>query len=385
MNKFKIHIVIVSDQVLPNVLPAMDYNFKPDRVVLCESDVMQRMGVGRALASFFKSKNIKVEFFRLGSAHDFKELHKKFSELSSKFGSRSADVAVNLVGGTKLISIIAQNVFATNKFTCFYAEPQKNSLVVMKDGKIQYHQLQDKIKLSDYFKIYGYTVISKREKNLKLVSGSHALCRELLTDFVKYGNHVSYLNELAAGAECYFSLKAKAYIAKEEALIFDLFKRHGFISSFNDTMVQFASDEDRSFCKGVWLEDYLHQTLKSINKDAGLQDFATSLVIENSSGTRFEIDAAFLYKNKLYVVEAKTSSVHDWENGVLSKLNNLNNFAGVLTFSIVVALQELRHFDKNVAKSQGVYLVQSTEVNELESKIRSILGLSSAQALLASQ
>jgi len=364
--------------VLPNVLPTMDYSLKPDKVVLCETDSMHRRGLGSRLAKFFKSKNIKVEIFKLGSAYDFKELQKKFSELASKLGSRSADVAVNLTGGSKLISVVAQNVFATKAFTCFYAVPQNNDLVEMKGGKAQHRQLQDKIKLNDYFNIHGYAVISKREKNLKLVSGSHALCRELFADFDKYGGQVSYLNKLAAGAEEYFSLKAKANIKKEQVPIFELFKKHGFISSYDETMVRFSSEDDRSFCKGIWLEDYLHQTLKSINKDDGLQDFATSIIIESASGTKHELDAAFIYKNNLYIVDANISQRQDREPGVIFKLDDLNSFAGIYIFSILVSFRGGNNFDKNRAKEWGIYQVQSTEINELEKKIRAVIGVSAS-------
>jgi len=374
VNKLTVHILILSDRVLPNILPVLDYNMKPERVVLCESDAMRRKGLGRRLQKFFDSKSIRSEFFNLGCADDFRELQKRFQELADKYNSRSAAVAVNLSGGSKLISLVAQNVFAGKKYTCFYALPHQSELVEMRGGLVHYSQLRDKINLTDYFKVHGFTVISKREKNLKLVSGSHALCRELLSDFDKYGQHVSYLGKLAAGAEDHFSLKSKADITQEERPLFDLFSRHGFISGFDDKTVTFASEDDRSFCKGIWMEDYLHQILKSISKDAGLQDFATSVEIESASGIRTELDAAFLCRNRLYIVEAKTARMHDKGTGVLCKLENLKDFAGTDVFDILVSLRGLRNFDGKIAREQGLYLVQGSEINDLENKIRSIIG-----------
>ncbi len=379
MSKFKIHIVILSDQVLPNILPFLDYNMEPERVVICESDAVHDRRLGGRLIKFLESKNIRGELFRLGGAQDFKELQKKFQELAARFSSRSAEVAVNLSGGTKLISCVAQNVFAGRKYTCFYALPQQNELVEMSGGQVQYHQMRDKMKLNDYFLIHGYKVIAKREKNLKLISGSHALCREILSDFEKYGKYVSYLNRLAAGAENHFSLRAKANITPSEAPLFELFSRHGFIAGFDDKTVQFTSEEDRSFCKGVWLEDYLHQTLKSIHKEVGLQDFATSMEIESPSGQRFELDAAFIFKNRLYIVEANTSQVHDSGASVLYKLENLKDFAGTYTFAILVSLRSVQNFDRKRAQEQGLHLIHNTEINELESRIRSIIGVPGAK------
>jgi len=375
MSKFKIHIVILSDQVLPNVLPFLDYNMEPEMVVICESDAVHNRGLGGRLSKFLESKNIRGELFRLGEGHDFRELQKRFQELAVRFSSRTAEVAVNLSGGSKLMSCVAQNVFAGKRYTCFYALPQQNELVEMSGGQVQYHQMRDKMKLNDYFKIHGYDVTSKREKNLKLISGSHALCREILSDFEKYGKYVSYLSRLAAGAENHFSLRAKANITPSEAPLFELFSRHGFIASFNDQMVEFVSEEDRSFCKGVWLEDYLHQTLKSLHKEVGLQDFATSIEIASAAGQRNELDAAFVYKNRLYIVEANTSPVHDSAASVLYKLENLRDFAGTYAFAILVSLRSVQNFDRRRAKEQGIHLIQNTEISELESRIRSIIGV----------
>ncbi|MDD2597928.1 MAG: DUF1887 family CARF protein [Kiritimatiellae bacterium] len=374
MSKFKTHVVILSDQVLPNVLPVLDYTTAPELVIICENDAMHNRGLGTRMIRFLETKNIRGELFRVGGGSDFKELQKRFQELATRLGSRAAEVAVNLSGGNKLMSCVAQNVFAGKRFTCFYGLPAQGELVELSGGLAQFHQLRDKLKLTDFFKVHGYTVLAKREKNLKLISGSHALCRDILADFSKYGRHIAYLNRLAAGAENHFSLKAKANITPDEAPLFELFARHGFISKFDDGMVEFVSDEDRGFCKGGWLEDYLHQTLKSIHKEVVLQDFATSVEIEGESGRRSELDAAFLFKNKLYIVEANTSPVHDRGASLLHRLDTLKDFAGTYTFSILIALRGAQNFDRRRAQDQGVHLIQSTEINDLESRIRAVIG-----------
>lgn len=373
MKKFKTHVILLSDQVLMNVLPALDYNLKPDKVILCASDAMQKKGVSRWLTPFFKSNNIKVELFKLGNANDLSALHKKLNEIASRFESRPADVAVNLSGDTGPMCMAAQSVFAVKNITCLYAVPKRNEIVLMKGGVLHHHTLQDKIKLNDYFIIHGCSVAFKREKNLKLMSGSHALCRDILADFDKYGRHVSYLSRLASGAENYFSLKARAKITPDNKAVFDIFLRHGFLSSFDENIVQFASKEDRSFCKGIWLEDYLHQTLKSISKDVGLQDFATCVEFKDVSGKYNDLDAAFLHKNRLYVIEARMSRGPERGGDEIFQLESLSDFDQACTSAIVVSFRELRNPDVKRAKDSGVHLIQGTEIADLEKTIRSLL------------
>ena len=373
MSKNRTHVVLVSDQVLPIVLPAMDYNLKPDKVILCENNEMLKRGVGKRLAGFFKANNIKSEFFKLGNVDDFTKLHKKLGELASRLGSNSSDVIVNLCGGSGYVPVAVQNVFAAKNMTCIYIQPQRNEMIAMRGGKIKHYQLQDKLKLNDYFRIHGCQVLSKREKNLKLMSGSHALCRELLSDFGKYAKYISYLDRLAIGAENHFSLKAKAKITQDNKPVFKLFQKHGFISSFDEKMVKFVGEDDRAFCKGIWLEDYLHQTLKNISKDAGLQDFATCVKFDNASGVRYELDAAFLYKNRLYVIEANSSRVSERGGDDLFKFESLWDFDAACVVPIVVSFHDLRNLDLKRASRQGIHLIQSSEINEIEKKIRALL------------
>jgi len=375
-NNFSTHVVLLSDNVLSAVLPALDYNLRPQKVVLCETDSMQGKGVGSRLSTFFKANNIKVETFKLGSTCDFQEVHRKFSELASRYEKQSQNVAVNLGGGDGLISTAAQSVFGVKNFACIQSFPQRNEVFIIWSGKVQRYEFQDKLKLNDYFSIHGCNLKSKREKNLKLMSGSHALCRELLADFDFYSKYISYLGRLASGAENHLSLKAKAKITVENKRLFDLFQRHGFISAYDDGVVTFASDDDRDFCKGIWLEDHLHQTLKNLSKDAGLQDFATCLEFTGSTGFHYDLDAAFLVKNRLYVIEAGSFSMNERGNDDLFRFDYLRDFDVAGVVPIVISFRELRNSDVRRVERLGVQLIQGQEINELESKIRTLLQLS---------
>ncbi len=373
MSKNRVHIVLVSDQVLPIVLPAMDYNLKPNKIILCESDDMAQRGVGRRLAGFFKANNIKIEIFKLGNVDDLPKLHQKLGELAARFGSNSSDVIVNLCGSSGYAPVVAQNVFAAKNMTCIYVQPQHNQMIAMSGGKIQHYQLQDKLKLNDYFRIHGCQIFSKREKNLKLMSGSHALCRELLSDFGKYTQHISYLEKLAAGAENHFSLRAKVKLTQDNTPVFELFQKHGFLSSFDEGIVKFASEEDRDFCKGIWLEDYLHQTLKSISKDAGLQDFATCIEFVATSDIRYAFSAAFIVKNRLYTIMTNAPLYNERANDVFFPIKAVSDFDQECLTPIALCLRELKNLELTRVNLQGFHLIQSSEMGELEQQILNLL------------
>lgn len=42
MKKFKTHIVLISDQMTPNATPVMDKSIRPEKVIICATDEMNK-------------------------------------------------------------------------------------------------------------------------------------------------------------------------------------------------------------------------------------------------------------------------------------------------------------------------------------------------------
>ena len=76
MDRFHTHIVMVSGQPTPNVLPVMDKSIRPSEVILCTTDDMRRNA--EILAAYFSRHQISARFHELGSAYDFAALQEKF-------------------------------------------------------------------------------------------------------------------------------------------------------------------------------------------------------------------------------------------------------------------------------------------------------------------
>ncbi|MFA7172492.1 MAG: DUF1887 family CARF protein [Kiritimatiellia bacterium] len=370
MEKFDIHIVLLSDQVLPNVLAVLDAAIKPQKVILCESDAMAKRGVGINLAEFYSSKGLVTEIVPMGTAYDYAVLQDKFLEIAANLEGGSASVAVNLTGGTKLMSIAAQNVFSAYGFACFYSIPQSNEITVITGEKEPPYKIKDQIKLKDYFRVHGYLAEPKTDKKFKIDSDSRDLCLELLENFSVYKDSIGYLNLLASKAADAYSLKIKNDIPEKHDKILELFARFHFISYYDDKRVEFESQQSRDYCNGLWLEEYVHLSLKELDKDIGLQDFATSLKITSPTGTENELDAAFLYKNNLYIVEAKTARMTDKGTDVLYKLDSLKDYAGMYTRPIVVSFKPLQGYDRKRAEDLKIKLIEGSAIKNLVKHIR---------------
>ena len=374
MKKFDIHIVLLSDQVLPNVLPVLDTAIKPKKVILCESDAMTGRGVGTNLEKFYKGKGLETEIIPLGTAYDYAQMQEVFLGIATDLEGGNESVGINLTGGTKLMSIAAQNIFSAAGFTCFYSIPQKNEITVVADGKDSPYKINDKIKLKDYFAVHGYLVESKSSKKFRINDDSRNLCNDLLSNFSVYKESIGFLNMLASKAADAYSLKIRNDIPEQHDGILELFSKYHFIREYDDRRVIFESAQDRDYCNGLWLEEFVHICLSDLNRDIGLQDFATTITIVSPTGTKNELDAAFLFNNNLYIIEAKTSRMYDKGADILYKLDSLKDYAGMYTRPIVVTFKPLKGYDKKRAEDLKIKLIEGSAIKNLSKHIKDYIG-----------
>uniref|UniRef100_UPI00356171A9 Card1-like endonuclease domain-containing protein n=1 Tax=Pontiella sp. TaxID=2837462 RepID=UPI00356171A9 len=367
MKKFNTHIIMVSGQMVPNVTPVLDETIRPERVILCASNRMLEQA--DTLTAFFKAKKIEAEVFPLGSAYDFSELQDRFLELAARFED-TASVAVNLTGGTKLMTIAAQLVF--DEFPRFYVIPEQDLAVMVDAQHPETYAIQDRILLRDYFAIHGYSV-NEQQRKKKIPEKTGALADALLKNYDTYKNQLGVLNALAAKAEDAYSLSVRNEISDSTCELLNLFYGHGSISYYDDKKIEFASKESRSFCKGFWLEDFICGELAKVDAEIGLQDWAASIEIESASGTRNEIDAAFLHNNELYVIECKTARMDQKGSDVLYKLDTIRGYAGLYTKSIVATFKDLEAHDRRRAEDLKITLVEGRNLNRFAERILALL------------
>ncbi|QBG48943.1 DUF1887 family protein [Verrucomicrobia bacterium S94] len=357
MQKYRTQIIIVSGQMIPNVTPVMDDAICPEKVIICASNAMRERA--RILKTFFTAKQIEAEIFELGDAYAFEELQNRFMELAIQCEGETS-LAVNLTGGTKLMTIAAQMVF--EKRPCFYVIPEKDQIIMLDAANPALYEIADKIQLRDFFAIHGYTVTGQKRKK-KISASTVDLAETLLKQFDRYKTEIGKLNYLAAKAEDAYSLTVKNEISDATCDLLDLFYKQGSISYYDDKKIEFASSEARDFCKGFWLEDYILSELSKADEVIGLQDWAGSIQIESASGTKNEIDAAFLYNNELYVIECKTARMDDKGDDVLYKIDTIRGYAGLYTKPIIATFKELNKYERQRARDLGITLIEGRNLN----------------------
>ncbi len=353
MKRFLTHIIMVSGQATPNVLAVMDKSIRPDEVVLCATDGMCRNA--EILAEYFKRHKIRTRHWELGSAYDFAALQDKFLNLAAEFSGRKSETGVNLTGGTKLMTIAAQQVFWQD-FPCFYINPERNTIQCITEDGVPEYPIAGHLKISDFFAIHGYRVVSLKRK--EATEKTERLCRTLFGECSRYSDSLRTLNYLAGKTGK--TLSARNDVPEKSWELLKLFQDHGAIRYYDDKKIKFADEESRLFCRGVWLEDWVGRELRELNRRVKLQDYASSIVIESESNTSNEIDAAFLYNNRLYLIECKTAGLDEDAKSAppLYKLDSLHLRPGIFTGMILASYLPLDSYGKLRAADLGVKVVE---------------------------
>lgn len=364
--RFATQICFVSGQMVPNATPLLDGALRPAEVVLCATDAMlERAG---PLLDFAARNGLRGRIFKLGGAYRFEDLQDKMLELASSFADPAA-VGVNITGGTKLMTIAAQAVFGGNGFTCFYVVPETDQVLFLDTVPAALQSMQSRIGLEDYFAIHGYRILSMQRKP-KLRPGLRQLCEKL---FDHPDLHLGTLNYLAATAERAFSLTVRNEIPEPAWDVLSLFHDCGAISYYDDRKVVFSDEAGRRFCQGLWLEEYAMLVLKDMATDCAIQDSAASVVIASASGTRNEIDVAFLHGNTLFIVECKTANMYDQGTEAIYKIDTIKNDTGLFSKPLLLSFNPLPDFDCRRARDQRIAVFAGQALKNLDAHLKRLL------------
>lgn len=364
---FKNHICYVSDQTIANLLPCMKAELKPEKVFLLTSQEMIDKGVYDKLANSFKKLGVKVEKKLLVDI-SFKALSDFIYHYIIELLDNGIDnIAFNFTGGTKLMTLAAYEA-CNGTIPMFYVDTYSNTLLLLdKDTKEEY-PLQDVCSVVNILNAYGYRKIAK-EKNPQ---NNGQLIQYFLNCHI---NLISVLNALASKAG-----DEKSYLStyldpkKNNPQLNNLLKeceKAGLLTISNDTII-FKDEYSRSFCNGIWLEEYASYSLEQLKKRQEISDFEGSVeviyndrVVSNKDANPDnELDALFVRNNMLYLLECKTMQMkkNKKTRDILYKLDSLQkNIGGVFAKGVLISLYELSEDEKKHAKESNIIVIDEIQ------------------------
>lgn len=366
------HVVLVSAQPTPNLLPALDRRTRPQRIALMVSPDMQARAAW--LESLYHARRIATERLSIDDAWDVAHIQDRLLDWMARHeGDRPA---LNLTGGTKLMAIAAQAAFAAEGLPMFYVHPEKNQIVPLFEGEAPPFTLEERIDIREYLAAHGVTEVSRAATDVPTSWIDYA--ERLIADIERHSDALALLNRLAAKAEGAAGLAARwEHPLKGGAwhALRDLIEESD-LASFEPDRMRFPNEAARAFVAGGWLEYLLHRRLAALSGELGIQDLALNLRVERGQRVRNELDIAFLAHNRLYIIECKTRRFpgQDDEDApaadALYKLDTLRDVGGLNTRGLLASFRRLGHYDRQRASDLHIRTIEAGELRNLRDHLR---------------
>lgn len=334
------HVCLVSAQATPNLIAAIDKQWRARRVVLVTSSEMADHA--NHLERVLKRRGIAVERLSINDAYDYFGLYETlFNFLARQTGT----VALNVTGGTKIMAMAAQEAFRDAKTPVFYVNVNTDAILVIGDRE-RNASLSGKVGLVDFLEAHGYTFANgTRPAKPSVTREESDLTLRIVDGVEKFGPSLGELNAIAAQAKG--SLLGKLDERQRDSInlnaIVDLFVEGGHIHRKNHSL-RFASEPSRLFVGGGWLEQHVFKAMADLAGARHFADYGMNMKILAPNGaTSNEIDGAFLYRNTLHLIECKAANLANTGNSgddkgteAIYKLETLLKMGGLRTRGMLI-------------------------------------------------
>ncbi len=370
------HFCLVSDQPVPNFLPALEPAIKPERVVLAVSDGMLKKA--EFLKKAFVDRQIQCETVPVPEPYNLTALQNLFvGWLDSHDGEA---VMLNVTGGTKPMAIAAQEAFRMAGRDVFYVNVETDELFWLEntDGSKRLPlRLSKPISLKTYLLIHGYEM-REDKKHQSIPEEWKALGAEMLRNAPKWQRALATLNFHAMQAEQRDVLDMGRIDARGIGAWDEMMEQLYYNEIICDrTRLQFRSPEARAFANGGWIE---HQVFDAIRTIDGVQSPALNLQIADTDGNRNELDVAVLSRNRLAIVECKTKrldrdadDIHGPAADTIYKLDALRKSGGLRTKGILVSFMPVEDRHKHRAQAAGITVIDQGSLSRLKECLQAAL------------
>lgn len=369
MNRYDVHVCMVSQQPLPNLIPVKDEATRPTEVVLLVSADMK--GKAEVLEKALKSCGCRVT---KQSIHPYRieEIREEiFKLLAEREGKQ---VALNATGGTKIMALGAYEIFRGLDFPVFYVDTEHDQIVTLAPEQATY-TLPELMTVKSYLAAYGYEVTGSAPHQVP--PPQKELTDFLIRDVRRLQGGIGSLNFYAQKVD----EKTKSVtIDQSTPTAFDevveAFAAAGLLCRDRNTLI-FKDKEACVFANGGWLEQHLLAIVNGLKGEGKVRHHLANVVIQNANGVKNEIDMAFTARNRLHVIECKTKRMEGKPgkdarvDDIAYKLDSLRDLVGgVYGNAMLVSYRTLTTEDRQRYRDDRISVIEAEQLIELPSRLR---------------
>jgi hypothetical protein len=273
------HLFLVHEDMIPNITPAIDPAFSPKEVfLLCSPDSIVQT---QRLELILKQSGINVSRWPVNDAWDIEHIRERVLEFVANHDH--IDIALNVTGGTKPMSLAAYEIFKDIGKPVYYVQTDRDYVVWLNPRDQESFDLADRIKLPAYFTAYGMRLSGIVKKDA-IPKSTLILTETLVQNIASFAEPLLSLNSLISqmGERLVSHALTKTQIASKELHnILDLLVKHDLINIDNHNRLCFSSQESRHFINGGWLEEHIYGVLFRLQQALpAIQDLARNVNIE---------------------------------------------------------------------------------------------------------
>ncbi len=379
--KLKTHVCLISDQAVPNLVPALDPAIRPVRVIQVISPGMASQAAW--LERVLRGHGVRVQYWQITDPWDIEHVQTRIMELLEQEHKEMAEgqIALNVTGGTKPMSIAAYEAMRVYELPIFYVHPEKDRLIWLHPAHQPALDLADRLKIEPFLLAHGAEIKNQPGRNVPDARLLH-VGEQIVLQLERYAKPLATLNWLAASAT---HTRVSAPLKKEygdlKALI-DLFQENGFLKR-QEGCLYFSSEPHRFFVNGGWLEYLVFDGVRQLRtQDTHIHDIARSVhVTREQSGKDVpnELDVALLRNNCLHIIECKTRQFRGKGEDspgaeALYKLDTLADLMGGLKArAMLVSYQKIPRHNRIRAADLGIAICSGTQLRSLKQHLQAFI------------
>lgn len=374
MSRPPLHVCIATGQNLANLIPALQ--LQASHVVILETPEM-RESAGN-LKRALEARGIGVKHLPFDDTTP-ETIIRAAGKVALELGERP--LVLNATGGHKLITLaLVEQMEVADALHLVYAETRHDRLDWLKPVP-EVEAMKDVLTLEDILHAQGYRLKGAGDRNPTMTGwqnaqwcveaqGRESLTRQLGNEADKLARFFGALNLLADQAlanepDGPFRPQQEFEFAPggANAKVLRDAQKIGLLHWEGDSEVVFRDEQAASYFRGGWLEEYVWLKLRGIKP----RDWAVNVQVETVSGkTPNEFDALVAHRNRMLVIECKTSRFgrdSDRDAQYIYKLQHLTQrLGGIMAKPLLLSARKLSDPARNRARESNVDVIEAEQI-----------------------
>ena len=381
MTSGNILINLVSEQPIPNLIPALDSRFQISEVILLVTETMRPQA--KRLQRVCKRHQLPCRIWPdTVLPFDPQRMEEICFALMESF-PEGQSLILNATGGTKVMALAAANLFGhLERGDVIYVDSAQGLIHNLYPSKEKAWHLEPVLGVSDYLTSYGMHPKKPVKRWLKgaALPTLAASARILAENAPHLDGFFGTMNFAGSGVldtsrdkerwPRIMPLEHPFPTGRFSEKILPVLEREELVR-VDKSLVTFSNEAAARYLSGGWLEEYTFAQAAA----AGADEVVLSQVVEwESSGEKIvknEFDCLLIKDNRLFLIECKTLRFAEKGSDILYKLDSLTeSSAGVYGRGALVSARRPDDFMQSRAAARKHRLFGPEELKNLAKALR---------------